>query len=200
MFAGRELVFSGARSWVYLQNLHSCLTAVEILLKKKIRAVAEEKTFVAIIERAQNILPLPHRLEFVGQVGGVSYYNDSKATTFQAVENAVLSFREPIHLLMGGRNKGTDFRPLLPLFNRRNIRLYCFGEYGRQVAADLLREESFIFPKLEDAFHAAVKAAVAGDIVLLSPGCTSWDAFANFEERGNFFRALVERLEQEEKR
>lgn len=132
---------------------------------------------------------LPHRIEAAGQSGGIRFYNDSKATTVQAVIAALSAFPdEDVFLLVGGRDKGADFAPL---GNLERVRLYPFGEAGPKVAHQT--GEKTTYPNLKSAFDAAVKSAreIGRGVVLLSPGCASYDAYRSYSERGEHFRKLA---------
>ena len=144
---------------------------------------------------------VPHRLELVRELNGVRWYNDSIATAPERTIAAINSFDEPIVLLLGGRDKKLPWDKLAQLIRRRVSRVVIFGEAG-----DLIAEA--IGPKkpgqamhsvvrcgtLQEAIKTAHNQAEAGDVVLLSPGCTSYDAFKDFEERGQAFRKWVNEL------
>ncbi|WP_138751920.1 UDP-N-acetylmuramoyl-L-alanine--D-glutamate ligase [Paenibacillus sinopodophylli] len=139
-----------------------------------------------------------HRLEYVREVDGVKYYNDSKATNAVATTIAVRSFASPIILLAGGLDRGSDYMELEPLFRDKLKALVTFGQTSEKLSlvaekAGLARVE--IVEPNEDAesvLRQAVKQAAAiaepGDIVLLSPACASWDMFASYEQRGRIFK------------
>lgn len=147
---------------------------------------------LSVVETTINAFEgVPHRIEFVRALNGIEYYNDSKATTLQAVEKAVEAFDRPIVLIMGGRNKGLDFSSLTSAIKRRVKFLALTGEAAEEIDRQIPFEEKTIAKEFEDAFRAACSAATEGDIVLLSPGCTSFDRFKNFEERGDYFKRLV---------
>lgn len=141
---------------------------------------------------------VPHRLELVGMVDGVAYYNDSIATTPERTLAALRSFAEPIVLLLGGRDKHLPLEELAQESARRCRAVICFGEAG-PLLADVVaratvekgRAAPVLVGTLAEAVAAARRAARPGDIVLLSPACTSFDAYNNFEERGQEFRELV---------
>jgi len=144
---------------------------------------------------------VPHRLELVRELNGVRWYNDSIATAPERSIAAINSFEEPIILLLGGRDKKLPWDKLAQLIRRRVSRVVIFGEAG-----DLIAEA--IGPKqpgqamrsvvrcatLQEAIKTALNQAEPGDVVLLSPGCTSYDAFKDFEERGQAFRKWVNEL------
>jgi UDP-N-acetylmuramoylalanine--D-glutamate ligase len=131
---------------------------------------------------------LHHRMQFVAEVGGVHYYDDSKATNVDAVVKSLESFPGNIFLIMGGRDKGCDYRVLDPLVRERVKKLLLIGEAKDRIAKELGQSKEFQFyDSLEDAVTNAANLAVPEDVVLLSPACSSFDMFANYEERGKAF-------------
>lgn len=134
---------------------------------------------------------VPHRMEKTAVVDGAIYYNDSKATTVQAVEKALLSFKENIILIMGGRNKGLDFSVLKPVINSRVKMLILTGESAAVINSQINFKNTIIAEKFEEAILSARRQATNGDTVLFSPGCASFDRFANYEERGEYFKEMV---------
>lgn len=141
---------------------------------------------------------LAHRLEEAGRLHGVLWINDSIATTPLRAAAALDSFSEPIVVLAGGRDKGLSWRPFAEAANNHAEAVILFGEAAEKIAA-LLKEEDcccavHTVGSLEDAVQMAVRTAQPGSVVLLSPGCTSFDAFRDFEERGNRFKELVAAL------
>ncbi len=138
--------------------------------------------------------PIEHRLEPVGVVDGVDWYNDSKATNPDAVLKALTAFGEqPIVVLLGGRNKGNDFRPLAEQVAARAKAAVLFGESRHELAHafDGLDAHVIEAVTLSDAVEAGRSVASAGDAVVLSPACASFDEFDSYEHRGDAFRALV---------
>jgi len=138
----------------------------------------------------------PHCMEFVTEIGGVRYVNDSKATNVFAVRRALEASETPVVLIMGGRDKREDFRPLAPILAQRARAVIAMGE----ARAKILQAIGTSCPTGEaegmaDAVAQAVRRAVPGDTVLLSPGCTSFDMFRDAENRGDVFRQLVRELE-----
>jgi len=134
-----------------------------------------------------------HRLETVASVNDVTYINDSKATNIESVVVAIKSLKKPIVLILGGRNKGADFRLLLPHIKSSHVRdIISYGEAGEQILTalgDAVR--SIQVTDLNSAVKKAQSLAAPGGFVLLSPGCASFDQFSNFEERGEFFKSTV---------
>ncbi len=146
-----------------------------------------------LVERMATFRPLPHRMERVAVQNGVVYINDSKATNPHAVAAALRAAEAPVILLMGGRNKGLAFDPLLPLVRERVRHLVAFGE-ARQAIARTFGTLSLpvdTVSTLEEAVRVARQAARSGDWVLLSPGCASFDAYRDYKARGNAFKRLV---------
>ena len=134
-----------------------------------------------------------HRLELVATVNGVDYYNDSIATAPERTLAALRSFEEPIVLLLGGREKQLPLEAMLNEAKRSCRAVVCFGEAGPMLA-DAAEAAGLTVSRVEtvgEAVEAASKLAQAGDVVLLSPACTSFDAYENFEARGEDFRGRV---------
>ncbi len=136
---------------------------------------------------------LPHRLERVAVIDGVEFYNDSKATNVGATSRAIEAFSAPIVLLMGGRDKGGDFESLRDPLRGRLRALVTFGEAGADIARRLegVAPGTITEKSLPEAIRTAAGIARAGDVVLLAPGCASFDAYRGFEKRGEDFRARV---------
>ena len=146
---------------------------------------------------------IEHRLEPVGVVAGVEYFNDSKATNPDAVLKALTAFGErSVVLLLGGRNKGVDLRPLAAALAGRVRAVVLFGEAAAEFESCLAGTELEYrtAADLEAAVSVAARVAHPGDVVLLSPGCTSFDEFENYGERGRAFKALVDAMTSEDVR
>jgi len=136
---------------------------------------------------------LPHRLEPVREVGGVLWINDSKATNIASTEVAVAALDRPFVLLLGGRHKGEPYSRLAPLLARRCRAVVAYGEAQPVIVADLgLAIRVLEAGCFEEVLRLARELARPGDAVLLSPACSSYDMFTNYEERGARFRAIVE--------
>ncbi len=140
---------------------------------------------------------VPHRLELIAEINGVTYVNDSKATNLDAVQVALESFTQPIILLLGGLDKGGDFRSLLPHTHNNLKEVIAFGQ-AKELILTALRDavRSTSVMDLKEALELAQNCSQPGDVVLLSPGCASFDQFENFEERGDHFRSLVTVMEK----
>jgi len=145
-------------------------------------------------ESLQGFTGVDHRLEVVRKLGGVTYVNDSKATNVNALWYALLSFKSPIILLAGGRDKGNDYEVIKPLISRKVHTVIAFGESAQTVLQELgpHSKQAFACKTLDEATLKARSYAKAGDIVLLSPACASFDLFSSYEERGANFRRIVE--------
>ncbi len=155
----------------------------------------------AMRQAIQGFRGVPHRLEYVRRVRGADWYNDSIATAPERAMAAIRSFDEPLVLLAGGRDKDLPWEDFADLVSRRVDHLILFGEAAEKIrravagAAGGGRPFSLdVCPDLEAAVQTAVRRAEAGDVVLLAPGGTSFDAFVDFAERGERFRQLVQAL------
>jgi UDP-N-acetylmuramoylalanine--D-glutamate ligase len=153
---------------------------------------------VDIVDAVSAFRGIAHRIEFAGEKGGVRYYDDSKGTNVGAVMRALQSFTEPVLLLLGGRDKEGDFETLVPLIRERVRELILFGEAREKILARIgqvvpTREAA----TLKEAVATAAEQASPGDVVLLSPGCASFDEFRDYKERGKVFQELVRTLERQ---
>lgn len=139
---------------------------------------------------------VPHRLEYVRELDGVRYVNDSKATNVNAVWYALESFTERVVLIVGGRDKGNDYSSLKPLVKQKVRAVIAIGESAGKVTAELgpEAERAFDAGSLQEAVQYARVFAEPGDVVLLSPACASFDMFENYEERGDVFKMIVRGL------
>ncbi len=140
---------------------------------------------------------LSHRIEFAGEKKGVAFYDDSKGTNVGAVVRALESFSGPVFLLMGGRDKDGDFETLAPLIKGKVRELILFGEARERIGKALggIVKTSAV-NTLREAIMAAYGQAAEGDIVLLSPGCASFDEFSDYKARGVFFQKVVGSLDE----
>jgi UDP-N-acetylmuramoylalanine--D-glutamate ligase len=139
---------------------------------------------------------VPHRLEEVAVVDGVTYVNDSKATNVASAEVGVRTFERGVHLIAGGRGKGSDYAPLAAPVGERCAGVYLIGETAAalRIALETTGVPLHDSRELETAVEQAHHAARPGDVVLLSPGCASYDQYRSYEERGDHFRTLVAAL------
>jgi len=175
------------------ENLMATLAVGRILRLPLERMVTTLKTYV----------PAPHRCEEVADIDGVLFVNDSKATNVDAVEKALLSMTRGqeaapnVWLIAGGKDKGFDFHDIGPVLTQRVKGAFLIGETREKIrAAWSLFTRCTTVDSLTDAVHCAAQAARAGDVVLLSPACSSFDQFRNYQHRGEVFRAAVASLRQ----
>ena len=165
---------------------HNILNFLAAATCSRLIGVKEEK----ILETLTRFKGLEHRLEYVLTKNNIIYINDSKSTNIESVICAIESFKSPIILLLCGQNKQSDFRLLLPQIKVSTVRLVItYGESGghiKTVLGDAVRSE--LMKDLNSAVRKAHNLAAAGDTILLSPGCASFDEFNNFEQRGHSFK------------
>ncbi len=167
------------------QNLIAALQVCEIFDIKK----------EALVSIVKNFTPPGHRLEFVDTVNGVDYYNDSKATNIESVKMALTAFDVPVILILGGRDKDSDFSLLVDAIRKKVKRVILTGEAAEKIDTQFppgINRE--IVTEFETAVKHAATQAKAGDVVLLSPACASFDAFKNFKARGRYFKKIVKDL------
>ncbi len=171
-----------------VHNLENMMAAVAAAKAAGVSATAIQQT----LERFPG---LPHRLEFVCEKDGVRYYNDSKGTNVGAVVKSLASFSAPVILIAGGVDKGGDYGVLRAEIRQRVKRLILFGAAKHTIAAAVGHlSETTLVEDLQAAVRDAVAHAQAGDVVLLSPACSSFDMFRNYAERGELFKSLVSGL------
>lgn len=153
-------------------------------------------SFKAIQQVIQQFKGVSHRLEFVRKKDGVFFFNDSKGTNVMSVQKSLSSFSfNPIILIAGGKDKGTDFTPLVDLVKKKCKILILVGEAKEKINRAIGDfAETYLVGTFEEAVLLSYQKSRAGDIVLLSPGCASYDMFRNFEERGDYFKKLVSQL------
>jgi UDP-N-acetylmuramoylalanine--D-glutamate ligase len=143
----------------------------------------------------RNFKAVEHRLEYVATVHGVEYYNDSKATNVDAAIKALESFPANIHLILGGKDKGSDYRVLNQLLRERVKRVYTIGAAAEKIESQIRGAVEMEHAQtLENAVRRAAVAAQPGDIVLLAPACASFDQFQSYNHRGRVFKELVHAL------
>jgi UDP-N-acetylmuramoylalanine--D-glutamate ligase len=203
---GREGVFATADAIVWRDGANE---EVYPLAKAKIQGVHNVENMMASIAAAklagiprraiqqtlESFAGLEHRLELVCEKNGAIYYNDSKGTNVGAVVKSLASFSQPVILLAGGVDKGGDYGPLAEGIKRTVRRMVLFGA-AKEVIARALGHltETVVVEDLAAAVADAAAAAQRGDVVLLSPACSSFDQFSNYAERGKVFKNLVHSL------
>jgi UDP-N-acetylmuramoylalanine--D-glutamate ligase len=171
--------------WHNVENVMAALMAVRNCGCDPLEIITAIETFPGIA----------HRIEFVGEYRGISFYDDSKGTNVDAVYRALDTFSRPVILLMGGRDKEGDFKALLPVLQDKVKRLVLFGEarhtIGAIIGGTVGTDDC---PTLQAGIEAAIAAARPGDVILLSPGCASFDEFRDYKARGQFFKDSVKAL------
>ncbi|MGI4853337.1 MAG: UDP-N-acetylmuramoyl-L-alanine--D-glutamate ligase [Janthinobacterium lividum] len=166
-------------------NVENVLAAVALA---RLAGVSADQVRAAVA----SFQAVEHRLQFVAQVRGVDYYNDSKATNVDATAKALASFAGGVRIILGGKDKGSDYTELLPLLRERAVAIYTIGAAAelieRQLGSDIALARA---GTLANAVGMAAAAAQPGDTVLLSPACASFDQFESYEHRGRVFVELV---------
>jgi UDP-N-acetylmuramoylalanine--D-glutamate ligase len=146
----------------------------------------------AIRQAVMDFRAVEHRLEFVATIKGVDYYNDSKATNVDASMKALAAFTGGIHLILGGKDKNSDYRQMRPLITERVKTVYTIGAAAEKIHTHLEGAAPIVHAgTLEEAVSLAGAAAQPGEIVLLAPACSSFDQFENYEHRGRVFKETV---------
>ena len=172
-----------------LRGLHNRENAAAATAAARAAGATDEQ----IAEGLREFTGVAHRLELVGERGGVTYVNDSKATNVAATLRALAAYEdEPVRLILGGSRKGEDFAALAAALGPNVHAVYVIGETAGELARAI--PDTIRAGDLETAVERAATAAQPGEVVLLSPGCASYDQFRDFEERGEEFRRLVENL------
>jgi len=165
---------------------------IENLMATLAAGMARGLSFEEMVPPLSSYEPQPHRCEFVRQVGGVDYVNDSKATNLDAVEKALLAQTKPVVLIAGGKDKGFIYEPLRALVKEKVRSTILIGEMAGRIARDWKDAvKCEIANSLADAVERAHSAAKPGEVVLFSPGTSSFDMFKSYADRGDQFRALV---------
>ncbi len=149
----------------------------------------------AIARAVEAFHAVEHRLEYVATANGVEYYNDSKATNVDAAAKAIAAFPGCIHLILGGKDKNSNYADLSDLLRKRVKAVYTIGSAAEKIESQIRGVVPILACEtLERAVDAARQAARPGDIVLLAPACSSFDQFENYEHRGRVFKSLVMEL------
>lgn len=171
-------------------NLENALaaTAMAYLMGIKVETIAET---------LKNFGGVEHRTEFVDEINGIFFINDSKGTNPDASIKAIEAIKAPIILLAGGMDKGSDFKEFIEAFKGKVREMVVYGETANKIY-ETARGLGFVDVRrvkdLEEAVKAAYEVAVEGDTILLSPACASWDMYPNFEERGKHFKNIVKNI------
>lgn len=176
---------------INLRGEHNYSNAMAVICAAKIFDFENEK----IIEGLRTFKGVEHRLEFVREIGGVKYINDSKATNVDSVWYALRSFDQPIYLILGGQDKGNDYNQIKDLVISKVKKIYAIGSSADKIFNFFHKDVKVeIKSSLDEVVAAANSEAKENDIVLLSPACASFDMFNDYEHRGKVFKDLVNGL------
>jgi UDP-N-acetylmuramoylalanine--D-glutamate ligase len=171
-----------------LKGNHNVENVLAAVCAARIAGVAPD----AIRTAVASFKAVEHRLEFVASIHGVDYYNDSKATNVDAAAKAIAAFPGGIHLILGGKDKNSDYRQLRALLEERVKMVYTIGAAAEKIETHIYGAVPVISAgTLDQAVTKAAEAAQPGEIVLLAPACSSFDQFENYEHRGQVFKELV---------
>src|SRR3984893_18512551 len=183
----REIMLT---SEIPLKGAHNLENVLAAVCAGALMGCAPEK----IRQAVRDFKAVEHRLEYVATIRGVDYYNDSKATNVDATIKALESFPANIHLILGGKDKGSDYTLLNKLLRQRVKRVYTMGAAAAKIESQVKDVEVVHAETLENALRKANAVAQAGDVVLLAPACASFDQFKNYEQRGQVFKEIVRGL------
>jgi UDP-N-acetylmuramoylalanine--D-glutamate ligase len=177
-------------SEIPLKGAHNLENVLAAVCAGALMGCAPEK----IRQAVRDFKAVEHRLEFVATIRGVDYYNDSKATNVDATIKALESFPANIHLILGGKDKGSDYSVLNGLLRQRVKRVYTIGAAAAKIESQIQGAEVVPSETLENAVRKATAVAQPGDVVLLAPACASFDQFKSYEHRGQMFKEIVRAL------
>ncbi len=171
---------------------------LENVLAASAAACALGAEFSSIRRAILGFAGVEHRLEFVREIRGVDFYNDSKATSVDAAAKALSTFESGVHLILGGKDKGAPYAPLRSLLKDRVREVLVIGAAQKRIVSELSGAAEIVEAgNLQTALKTAAERAAPGDVVLLAPACSSFDQFEDFEHRGRVFKDLVARLAEE---
>jgi len=188
---GREEVVL-KRQEMPLPGMHNLENALAAVAAARIAGASTK----AIAEGVRSFAGVEHRLEFVSEINGVRYYNDSKATNVDATLKALDAFPGRVLVILGGKDKGSDYTVLQTPLRERAILALLIGAAADKIESQIYGSVAIERAgTLDHAVEVASQAARAGDVVLLAPACASFDQFQNYEHRGRVFKALVHELE-----
>lgn len=169
--------------------------SIENLMAALLLAREYGATHAAVQKVISTWIGLRHRLEYVRKVGGVLFYNDSKATNVHAVSRALDCFDENVILIAGGKDTNLNYSPLQNMIKRKVKTLILVGEAKERINRDLGDySETYLIGTFEEAVLIAYQKSRIGDVVLMSPGCSSFDMFDSYEERGDYFKEIVKKF------
>lgn len=173
---------------IALKGEHNVENVLAAVCAAKLAGISAE----VIRKAVREFRAVEHRLEFVTRIGGVDFYNDSKATNVDATLKAIASFPGGIHLILGGKDKGSDYTLLQPLLRERVRAVYTIGAAAEKIERQIGEAVPVVrCQTLARAVEQAATHARSGEVVLLAPACSSFDQFENYEDRGNRFKQIV---------
>lgn len=191
---GREIFFQGRRLLDQSDTLLPGVHNAENIMAALGMGLGLNLDLDNLVQAIANHSPPVHRCEFVRDLGGVRWINDSKATNLDAMEKAIISQDRAIILIAGGKDKGVEFDDNAKLVHEKVRAAVLIGEMKERIASSWKNTECHTTSSLEEAVNKAHSLAKAGDVVLFSPGTSSYDMFRNYGERGNIFKTLVQNL------
>lgn len=184
---GRETVIL-SRHDIHLKGAHNLENVLAAVCMSMLAGCSPDQVRRGVSE----FRAVEHRLELVSTIHGVAFYNDSKATNVDATVKALESFPGNIHIILGGKDKGSDYTVLKPLLRERAKKVYLIGAAAEKISSQISGAAPLVHSgTLDRAVKQAFEAAQSGDIVLLAPACASFDQFENYEQRGRVFKELV---------
>ena len=193
MVMGNKVIMNGRvifnKEEVQLEGNHNLFNIMMAAAMAIVVGVEPMKLSKAI----QSFKGVAHRIEYVNTIKGVKVFNDSKATNVEATIIALKAFKQPIHLLAGGYDKHLPFDLLLE-YKDKIKSLVVFGQTKHHLKA--LFEDAIVVDTMQEALHQSLALAQAGETIVLSPACASYDQFKNFEDRGDQFKDMVNTLAQ----
>ncbi|AFH49911.1 UDP-N-acetylmuramoylalanine-D-glutamate ligase [Ignavibacterium album JCM 16511] len=176
---------------ILIRGEHNIQNAMAVIIAAKIFDFKNEKIIAAL----KTFRGVEHRLEFVKEIEGIKFINDSKATNIDSVIVALKSFDEPIFLILGGLDKGNDYSTIEELVIKKVQKIYAIGSSAEKIFNYFHNKvKTEIRKDLEEVVASALSEARAGDVVLLSPACASFDMFENYEHRGKVFKEIVNKI------
>ena len=171
-----------------LKGAHNVENVLAAVCAARLAGVAAD----SIRQSIESFSAVEHRLEFVANVNGADYYNDSKATNVDATMKAIASFPHGVHLILGRKDKNSDYTLLAPLLRQRVKSVYTIGSAAEKIEHQLAGVVKMVAAgTLDQAVRCASEAAQPGETVLLAPACSSFDQFESYEHRGRTFKELV---------
>jgi len=199
--SGNKIIYNENGKCVFTCNIndislpgeHNLANALAVIISANCIGLPHER----IIDGLRSFQGVEHRLEFVKEINGVKYINDSKATNVDSVWYALKSFNEPLFLILGGQDKGNDYDQIKDLVKNNVEKIYALGSSAEKIFKYF---HSIVKVEIKDSMQACVNSANQetrkGDVVLLSPACASFDMFDNYEHRGRVFKQAVEDLQK----